>query len=136
MDSIQMELGNSTEESIANYIFNFGYCVYIYPKKTGGQPFDMWAIKSDRSIGLDAKHLEASKKSFSFDRVEPNQETSMWMAKLHAHIDPEKNLGFAIQSEIDPLRPYFLSYDRYIKMKSQGAKSVELEALPRLEDIL
>ena len=133
MGSIQNLQGRTTEEYIADCLFHKGYWVYVLPKKIGGQPFDIIALKDNKILCVDAKHLEASKKSFTFDRIEPNQRTSMWMARNHANI---KELGFVIQAEIDLSRLFYLSYDKLLEEEQNGAKSVKLEALIDLTEIL
>lgn len=134
----QNKLGSSTEEEIAEWFKAHQFVAFVVPKSRNGQPFDIIAVKqvSDEKViffGVDAKHLELSKKSFTFDRIEPNQKTSMRFARLLGGI---KNLGFVIKSEIDPSRLLFLPYDRFVEEEINGAKSVKLESLEDMEEVL
>ena len=133
MGKEQLEVGNATEELVANFIFSYKYCVYPFPKKNGAQPFDMIAAKEGKVIGIDAKHVEAPKKSFPFCDIQSNQELAMYMARHHAGI---QTLGFAIKFEIDPDRLFWFSYDKYIEMKKEGAKSVNIGLLQDLKEIV
>lgn len=146
MGQKQNKIGSICERLIAKHIFKKGYWVYDTPKGVGGQPVDLIIAKGDTIWLLDAKHLELYDKSFPFSRVEPNQRTSMRMAKIHANI---KNLGFIIywedsdnilnlpsEAEIDPNRLFFLSYDKLIELENEGLKSVKLENLSKLGEIL
>lgn len=126
MISKQLIVGNSTEERIAQFFSQKKYWAYILPKKLGGQPFDVIACRGNNTWFIDAKHLEANKASFSFERIEPNQRTSMKFAKIYADI---KNLGFIIEWDRCPENLFYLSYDKLIEIEQNGAKSVKIEAL-------
>lgn len=131
--SIQNIVGDSTEQFIANFLRENGYWAYILPKKVGGQPFDIIACRYNNIWFVDAKHLEKEKASFSFDRIEPNQKTSMLYAQQFAHIT---NMGFIIYWERTPEKLYFLPYDRVLKSEKEGKKSVKIEDLNEFKAVL
>jgi hypothetical protein len=131
--SIQNIVGDSTEQFIANFLRENGYWAYILPKKVGGQPFDIIACRYNNIWFVDAKHLEKEKASFSFDRIEPNQKTSMLYAQQFAHIT---NMGFIIYWERTPEKLYFLPYDRVLKSEKEGKKSVKIEDLNEFKEVL
>lgn len=131
--SIQNIVGDSTEQFIANFLRENGYWAYILPKKVGGQPFDIIACRYNNIWFVDAKHLEKEKASFSFDRIEPNQKTSMLYAQQFAHIT---NMGFVIYWERTPEKLYFLPYDIVLKTEKEGKKSVKIEDLNEFKEVL
>lgn len=133
MGNVQNIVGNSTENFIANFLRENGYWAYILPKKVGGQPFDIIACRCDDIWFVDAKHLEEEKASFSFERIEPNQKTSMSYAQNFAHIT---NMGFVIYWERTPEKLYFLSYDRVLKSEKENKKSVKIEDLNEFKAVL
>lgn len=133
MKSVQNIVGDSTENYTANFLRENGYWAYILPKKVGGQPFDIIACRCDDIWFLDAKHLEKEKASFSFERIEPNQKTSMSYAQNFAHIT---NMGFVIYWERNPETLYFLPYERVLRMEAGGQKSVKIEELNEFKVVL
>lgn len=133
MKSVQNIVGDSTENYTANFLRENGYWAYILPKKVGGQPFDIIACRCDDIWFLDAKHLEKEKASFSFERIEPNQKTSMSYAQNFAHIT---NMGFVIYWERNPETLYFLPYERVVRMEAGGQKSVKIEELNEFKVVL
>lgn len=133
MKSVQNIVGDSTENYTANFLRENGYWAYILPKKVGGQPFDIIACRCDDIWFLDAKHLEKEKASFSFERIEPNQKTSMSYAQNFAHIT---NMGFVIYWERNPETLYFLPYERVLRMEASGQKSVKIEELNEFKVVL
>lgn len=133
MKTTQNIVGDSTENNIANFLRENGYWAYVLPKKVGGQPFDIIACRYDDIWFVDAKHLEKEKASFTFDRIEPNQKTSMSYAQQFAHIT---NLGFVIQWERTPEKLYFLPFSRVAQMLADGEKSIKIENLNEFKDML
>ena len=133
MGNVQNIVGNSTENFIANFLRENGYWAYILPKKVGGQPFDIITCRCDDIWFVDAKHLEEEKASFSFERIEPNQKTSMSYAQNFAHIT---NMGFVIYWERTPEKLYFLPYDRVLKSEKENKKSVKIEDLNEFKAVL
>lgn len=131
--SIQNIVGDSTEQFIANFLRENGYWAYILPKKVGGQPFDIIACRYNNIWFVDAKHLEKEKASFTFDRIEPNQKTSMLYAQQFAHIS---NMGFIIYWERNIEKLYFLSYNNLCDMLKNGKKSVKIEELEDFKELL
>lgn len=133
--SKQMEEGNKTEKFVAKTLKKFGYWNYIMPKKVGGQPCDIMAAKGgNRTIVwlVDAKHVEEGKVSFSFDRIEPNQETSFNYAINFANL---KNCGFVIYFDRTKSL-YWFPYQDFIKYSQLGYKSVNMNELVEFEEVL
>ena len=133
MISKQNIVGKKSENDISTLFKSRKYWALIIPKTVAGQPFDIIACKEDVAWLIDVKHLEASKASFAFERIEPNQRTSMYYAKAIANM---KNLGFVINWERDVSRHFFLSYDKLTEMEKNGLKSARIEELEVLEDLL
>lgn len=131
---LEKKIGNKCEALVANFFKDRHYYAHITGQKIGGQPVDLICIKGglkNEIVLCDAKHVEFGLVSFTFDRVEPNQDTSMNYAKNYANIE---NLGFAIHFERDnEIR--WLSYDLYLKLKDQGKKSINKDELPLLKEI-
>lgn len=133
MKSKQLILGNKVEQCIAKIFKENKYWAYIIPKKISGQPFDVIACRKNTNWFIDAKHLESDKASFPFDRIEPNQRTSMGYARIFAGI---QNLGFAIQWDRDDSRVFFLSYDKLIELEEKGLKSAKIESLDDFTEVI
>lgn len=133
MGKKQNILGNKTEVEIAEFLRGKGYWALIVQKGPNGQPFDIIAGREDVTWYIDAKHLEGDKVSFSFDRIEPNQRTSMGYARNFALI---KRLGFVIKWERDNSRLFYLSYDKLIELEKKGFKSVKINDLEDYGEML
>ena len=95
--------------------------------------FDIEYSVKETKIEDIAKHLEEEKASFSFERIEPNQKTSMSYAQNFAHIT---NMGFVIYWERTPEKLYFLPYDRVLRSEQEGKKSVKIEDLDEFKAVL
>lgn len=134
MSSKQNEVGKKTEYIIAQYFKEHKYWAFVIPKSINGQPFDVIALGHNDIWLVDAKHLESSKASFSFDRIEANQITSMRYAKLYAEIDG--HLGFIIKWEREPNRLFYLDYNIFTEFSEKGLKSVKIEELEDMEDLI
>lgn len=132
MDSKQLRVGNDTENEIGVLLRKEHFWVYITPKKVGGQPVDIVAIKNDKVWLLDAKHVREEECSFPFDRIEPNQAMSMKYAKEWANI---KNIGFAVKFDRDS-NIYYLEYEKWLEMAKNGVKSINMNSLPLLSEVL
>ena len=136
MATKQNEVGTKTEEYVRDWFKARGFWAALFPKSQNGQPCDIVAAKGvdgkDLVLFVDAKHMESRDKSFAFTRVESNQRTAFRLLQLRG----VKNIGFAIQSEIDPSRLLFLSFDKYIEMEGMGLKSVELATLEDMEEVI
>lgn len=136
MGKKQNETGHKAELIVYEFFHEKKYWTFLIPKSIGGQPFDIIARKDNNDLidiwFIDAKHLEADKVSFPFDRIEPNQETSMGYSNVICGIN--KNMGFAIvwdrTQEI-----YFFSYREYLEMKNNNQKSVKIENLEVLKNL-
>lgn len=132
MNSKQLTVGNESEITIEEFLRQKHYYVYVTPKKVGGQPVDIIALKNDTNWLLDAKHVREEECSFTFNRIEPNQIVSLDYAYNWAGIE---NRGFAIIFDRDSSIRY-LSYQKWLEMDKNGLKSVNLNELPLLEDIV
>lgn len=130
----QNKIGKQTEIDVAQYFKEHKYWAFVIPKTINGQPFDLIAISKKDIWLVDIKHLEKEKASFSFDRVEANQITSMNYAKNYAKI--EGNLGFIILWDREPNKLFFLNYDIFIELKEKGLKSIKINELKDMEDVI
>ena len=137
---LQDKLGKATEKLVCKTLKKYGYWCYNIPKKTNGQPCDIVAIKGkDQKVFLvwliDAKHIRNEDVSFTFDRIEPNQITSMRYARDFANIDALYNLGFAIFFDRDKqLR--WLPFEIYERLSKNGVKSVNMYNLTLFAEVL
>lgn len=126
----QNKIGHQTESEVANFFSKNSYWAFIIPKGINGQPFDIIARRENETWFIDAKHLEVGRVSFPFDRIEPNQITSMQYANYIANI--KDNMGFIIQQDQNL---YFMSYETYLKQR-ELSKSIKLSDLPRLDNLI
>ena len=72
-------IGNSFEDELCNILFAEGFWVHNMQQKKSGQPADVIAVKNNRAYLIDAK--VCSSDTFSFDRIEENQDLSMELWK-------------------------------------------------------
>ena len=132
----QEKIGSATEKFIAKAFKNKGYWAYIIPRKTNGQPCDIFAAKGINNKVIvylvDAKHVRDYEVSFPFSRIEPNQYASMNYALNFAKLS---NLGFVIFFEKDKTL-YYLPYQDVLKYTAMGMKSVNMSKLAKFEEIL
>lgn len=134
---LQDRNGKGTEKFIAKTLKKHGYWAYNMPMKTTGQPCDLVGIKGGkRTIAwlIDGKHVEADKISFTFDRIEPNQSSSMAYATQFSKISTEY-VGFAIFFERTKTL-YWFSYGQFLKYSQLGYKSISLHELRPFEEVL
>lgn len=138
--SLQLKLGNATEKLVAKTLRSLGYWNHILMKKSEGQPCDVVGGKGDENgkitmCLIDAKHVE-DKVSFTFNRIEPNQITSLGYARDFAKIQGQNAfVGFAIFFDRDKqLR--WLSFDKYEELAKMGAKSVNMADLALFTEVL
>lgn len=127
----QDKIGRNSEQLITNFFKQNGFWAYLLPKTVQGQPFDIIAIRGNNVWCVDAKHVEENKKSFTFSRIEPNQITSMSYA--YNYCDIKEQIGFIIHWN-DEL--YFLPFMDYLALTRTDAKSVKIESLPLMRNIL
>ena len=147
-EQLQDKLGKATEKLVCKTFKKFGYWCYNIPKKTAGQPCDIIAVKGLEGTVItstmvyttktflvwlvDAKHIRNEDVSFTFDRIEPNQITSMRYAHDFSKLD---NLGFAIFFDRDKqLR--WLPFEEYERMVANGSKSVNMNNLELFTEVL
>lgn len=125
--------GRKAENEVANLLTSYRYWGLPVQKGPNGQPFDIVACRDNIPWFLDVKHLESNKNVFNFDRIEPNQKTSMKYAKNFAG---NKNLGFVIVLDRESFKYLFLHYDKFVELEQKGYKSVKLTDLENFEDII
>ena len=136
------KIGNKTERSASSILRQEnGYWVYNCPKsRDGSQPVDILAIKGVENSRLvkalfcDSKHVRTNEVSFTLDRIEPNQWSSLQFINDFAkvHID---NLGFIIEFERTG-KYYWLPYKKALEMSKNNEKSINLSKLKLLEEVL
>ena len=139
MGNIQDKVGRQAEKETEKLLKKYGYWALLVQKGPNGQPFDVVACKEKENGEkitwfVDVKHLKEKEVSFPFDRVESNQETSMKYARKFAGI--KEYLGFVIVLERAENRFLFLDYDKFIRLKEKGLKSVKIDELVNYEDLL
>lgn len=137
MDNIK--IGNKTEKTVSSVFREKGYWVYNCPKSsTGAQPFDLIAIRGCDCGHIvwfvDGKHVRENEVSFKLERIEPNQIISMEYARDFAKINVA-NMGFAIEFERTN-NFYWLSYEMALECLKNNEKSVNLNRLTLLEEVL
>ena len=136
MKTKQQIVGDVSEKEIATDCFRKnGYWAYITAKKINGQPVDIIAMKNNINWLVDAKHLDESKKSFPFYRIEPNQIDTLNFAKKKGL----KNLGFVIcqgSVENNDYKTFFLPFDKLIELMQNNANSVKLCDLEDFMEVL
>lgn len=125
----QNQIGKHTEVDVAQFFKENQYWAFVIPKGINGQPFDIIARRRNKTFFIDAKHSDTG--HFPFERIEPNQITSMSYANKVAEI--KDNMGFVIKYEQEL---YFLPYETFVEMKNKGQKSVKIELLDKLEVLL
>ena len=72
-------IGNSFEDELCNILFAEGFWCHNMQQKKSGQPADVIAVKNNRAYLIDAK--VCSSDTFSFDRIEENQDLAMELWK-------------------------------------------------------
>lgn len=131
-------IGNKTEKTASSIFREQGYWVYNCPKSaSGSQPFDLIAIKGGKEYivwFVDGKHVRKNEVSFTLDRIEPNQWASMEYANGFAKVDTE-NMGFVINFERTG-EFYWLSYKDALELLKNGSKSINLNKLRLLGEVL
>lgn len=135
MSEVQLKIGNKTEKDVVSILREHGYWVYRCAMKNNGQPVDIIAIKGGQKYHvwlIDGKHVTTNKVSFVFNRIEPNQITSLRYARDFAGIE---NTGFAIEFERTG-EFYYLPFSKYEELAENGYKSVNLSELELFEEVL
>lgn len=139
MGQKQGDLGRNSENLLADFFQQNRYWALIIPRGVGGQPFDIIARYKNKEIGLDdvwfvdSKHLEEKKVSFDFNRIEPNQISSMEYAKYFCGIDEQ--MGFVVHWERDN-NFYYFSFDDYLKISDTGRKSIKIEEMQNFTELI
>lgn len=133
-----LKVGTETETKVVNEFAKRNYWAYNFPRnKNGQQPVDVLAIRftnGSKIWFIDAKHVRTQEVSFSFDRIEDDQLTSMWYVTEIAKF-PKDNVGFVI--EFDRLGAlYWLPYEKYLEMDKNGKKSVNYKELELFLEVL
>ena len=120
--NIQQYVGKISEKDIAKLCKSNGWWVHKMPTTTNGQSVDFIIVRKETFLIFDSKHVSADKISFTFGRVESNQQISMQYMVEFAHINPAR-IGFAIYFE--RLNKWlWLDYTTYQKLIAMGLKSV------------
>ena len=122
-------IGKNSELKIADFFKKHYYWAFVIPKGVNGQPFDIIARKGNITFFVDAKHLDSD--IFSFERIEPNQISSMRYARVVADITD--NMGFVINKEEEF---YYLPYELYVELEAAGCKGIAVSHLEKLEYVL
>jgi len=125
----QNQVGHKTETKIAQFFSKYSYWAFVIPKGINGQPFDIIARRKNITFFVDAKHLDSD--FFPFDRIEPNQISSMKYAEKIAEI--KDNMGFIINKDEEF---YFLPYNIYNELKEQGHRGINVKNLEPLNEYL
>lgn len=136
-DGRQNKEGAATEKFVAKTFKKHGYWSTILQKKQdGSQPCDIVAGKqvsgSCKMWLVDAKHVSEEKVSFTFDRVEANQISSMQYAAGFAGLT---NTGFAIYFDRTK-QLYWLPFYKFMQLFNFGEKSVNLADLEKFDEVL
>lgn len=76
-NKIKNKLGKTSENYLEKVFKQNKYFAYKTTSETGKQPVDFIGFKKDKILFVDIKHLDHTKKSFDFSRIELNQLTSM-----------------------------------------------------------
>lgn len=130
--NVRNVVGSTTEKTVVNALRQKGYWVYNTPMKANGQPVDIIAIKGNVSYLMDAKHIRENDVSFTFNRVEPNQITTMLYAMDFAKIE---NLGFAILFERTGAI-YWLDFKKFLESQKNGKKSININELELFDNVI
>jgi hypothetical protein len=139
MGQKQGDLGRNTEKNITDFFQQHRYWALIIPRGVGGQPFDIIARYKNKKIGLDdmwfidAKHLEENKVSFSFNRIEANQISSMEYARDFCGIDEQ--MGFVVEWEKDG-NLYYFSFEDFLRISEEGRKSIKIEEMQNFSELI
>lgn len=71
------KLGNQFEKEFCKTLWNRGWWVLNIAQNALGQPADVIAVRNGRALLVDCK--VCSKDVFRLSRIEPNQETAMYL---------------------------------------------------------
>lgn len=77
LNKIKNKLGKTSENYMEKVFKQHKYFAYKTTSEVGKQPVDFIGFKKDKILFVDIKHLDHTKKSFDFSRIELNQLTSM-----------------------------------------------------------
>lgn len=77
LNKIKNKLGKTSENYMEKVFKQNKYFAYKTTSEVGKQPVDFIGFKKDKILFADIKHLDHTKKSFDFSRIELNQLTSM-----------------------------------------------------------
>ena len=123
------KIGNQKEQELCMLLSNNGYWVYLTPYNEAGQPCDVIALRKDKNILLDVKNCKTN--SFTFNRLEPNQETCFeWAKKCGVRL-----VGLAIYFEKEGCFKW-LGYLQLKLFIEGGMKQVKSSQLLPLEEVL
>ncbi len=115
------KVGKIAEQYVADYLFKKGWFVILIPKKISGQPFDLIALKDDKFIAGDVKHIQSGD-TFRLSRVEPNQQTAFFLMRNRGNTNFGLLFKFKYDMGVYYIRDSDINWDAgYIK-KSEMSK--------------
>lgn len=118
------------ERMLAKQLQEKGYWCHIFEYNSNGQPCDIVALRSGKSLLIDVKHCDND--SFQFSRVEQNQASSFSYASNVCGIE---HTGFAIYFEADK-KWHWLPYALYKSLKDIHTSSVKYFILKEMEQVI
>ena len=115
------KIGKRAEQYVADYLFKKGWFVILIQNKIAGQPFDLIALKDDKFIAGDVKHIQSGD-TFRISRVEPNQHTAFFLMRNKGNTNFGLFFKFKCDMGVYYIRDSDINWDAgYIK-KSEMSK--------------
>lgn len=120
-------------EAMACKYLHEGLGMWVHPvarSANGSQPVDIIALRDGDSFLFDVKFIGLGKKSFPFADVQPNQITSMKLARKRS----DAKCGFLLyfeESFEDGQKinaPRILPFDKFLELEGGGAKSINMNS--------
>ena len=129
-----IKIGSDCEKQVINILRGNGFWCYLTPRTATGQPVDIIAAKSKNNCDIvylfDVKHVRDETVSFTLERIEANQWSSLGYARNFANLE---RLGFAIYFERNKTL-YWLPFTKALELKEKGIKSINLKSLGKFEE--
>lgn len=116
------KIGRDAEEYVANHLFINGWFVILIPKGISGQPFDLIALKDNKFIAGDVKHVMSGER-FNFSRIEPNQHTAFSLMR------DSGNTEFGIFFKFKDDENVYFIYDKDIDWSKKSIHKKEMSKL-------
>lgn len=114
----QNKIGSICEKLLCEFLRKEGFWCHRIVKSDSGQPFDVIALKNNIGYCIDVKHCSTS--NFPFERVEPNQ----WSSMQYALNKGNSNVGFALYSE-ENKEWYWLPFTTLNIYKNKDERSID-----------